>query len=305
MAADMMMNPIGHIMEIFDEQQETTEKFSTWIDNGGSYSPAVNIVTKPKLPAGVYKISIERDEYKIVPIDLNTDQLYVFSENFIKDVLDEVEKFWSMADVYKKHNLVHKRGLLLEGGCGGGKTSLISLLIKQIVDKNGIVFLARNAQEFNCMVDAMKITVREIEPDRPIISVIEDIDKIIDIMGGNGDLLSYMDGALSIDHHLIILTSNDTSNLSDAVLRPSRIDMRYEIPNPSKKIRKEYFIKKGLSEELAEDYANKTNNMSFADLKELFVGTQILGKNAELILSQLKNPKSNKDYLNVNKRVRV
>lgn len=305
MVTDITYSNLIHGLLHNDDEAIETENFSTWIDNGGSYSPAVNITTKPELPAGVYKISVERDEYKIVPIELSTDQLYVFSENFIKDVLDEVEKFWNMADIYKQNHLVHKRGLLLEGGCGGGKTSLIALLIEQIVQKNGIVFLARNAQEFSYMVDAMKVTVREIEPNRPIISVIEDVDKIIDNMGGDADLLAYMDGALSIDHHLIILTSNDTTKLSEALLRPSRIDMRYEIPKPNKKIRKEYFIKKGLTEEVAEDYANKTQNVSFADLKELFVGTQILGKTAEVILNQLKNPKSNKDYLNVNKKVRI
>ena len=44
---------------------------------------------------------------------------------------------------------------------------------------------------------------------------------------------------------LVIMTSNNTSELSEALLRPSRVDMHFEVSNPDKDIRKEYFIKKG------------------------------------------------------------
>lgn len=303
MATDIILSD-GNCITL-PETPKVDEEFSSWMDQGDGYTPVVKLTIKQKLPSGVYRVIVHQDDYKIVPVELNTDQLYPFSEGFINTVLTEVEKFWSKADMYEANQLVHKRGLLLCGPAGCGKTSLIALLIKQLIEKDGLVFLARNAEDFGLMIEAMKFIVREIEPDRPIISVIEDVDKIIDTLGSDSDLLTFMDGGLSIDHHMIILTSNDTSCLSEALLRPSRIDMRYEIPKPNKAIRKEFFIKKGLPEELANDYANLTTNMSLADLKEVFIGTQILDKPIDIIISQLRNPHTNKDYLNTNKKVKI
>ena len=302
MATDIIINeePIS-----LPDRPNVNNEFSSWMDQGDGYTPVVKLTVKSKLPAGLYKVIVSNDNYKVVPIELNTDQLYSFSEGFINTILTEVEKFWNKADVYKENNLVHKRGLLLCGPAGCGKTSLIALLMKQLIEKDGLIFLARNAEDFTLMIEAIKFIVREIEPDRPIISVIEDVDKLIDTLGSDADLLTFMDGGLSIDHHMIILTSNDTTCLSDALLRPSRIDMRYEVPKPTKTIRKEFFIKKGLSEEVANEYANLTSGMSLADLKEVFIGTQILEKPVDTIITQLRNPHTNKDYLNTNKKVKI
>lgn len=302
MATDIIINeePIA-----LPDRPNVNNEFSSWMDQGDGYTPVVKLTIKSKLPAGLYKVIVSNNDYKVVPIELNTDQLYSFSEGFINTILTEVEKFWNKADVYKENNLVHKRGLLLCGPAGCGKTSLIALLMKQLIEKDGLIFLARNAEDFTLMIEAIKFVVREIEPDRPIISVIEDVDKLIDTLGSDADLLTFMDGGLSIDHHMIILTSNDTTCLSDALLRPSRIDMRYEVPKPTKTIRKEFFIKKGLSEEVANEYANLTSGMSLADLKEVFIGTQILEKPVDTIITQLRNPHTNKDYLNTNKKVKI
>lgn len=302
MATDIIINeePIS-----LPDGPNVNDEFSSWMDQGDGYTPVVKLTIKSKLPAGLYKVIVSNDDYKVVPIELNTDQLYSFSEGFINTILTEVEKFWNKADVYKENNLVHKRGLLLCGPAGCGKTSLIALLMKQLIEKDGLIFLARNAEDFTLMIEAIKFVVREIEPNRPIISVIEDVDKLIDTLGSDADLLTFMDGGLSIDHHMIILTSNDTTCLSDALLRPSRIDMRYEVPKPTKTIRKEFFIKKGLSEEVANEYADLTSSMSLADLKEVFIGTQILEKPVDTIITQLRNPHTNKDYLNTNKKVKI
>lgn len=302
MATDIIINEETIALP---DRPNVNNEFSSWMDQGDGYTPVVKLTVKSKLPAGLYKVIVSNDNYKVVPIELNTDQLYSFSEGFINTILTEVEKFWNKADVYKENNLVHKRGLLLCGPAGCGKTSLIALLMKQLIEKDGLIFLARNAEDFTLMIEAIKFVVREIEPDRPIISVIEDVDKLIDTLGSDADLLTFMDGGLSIDHHMIILTSNDTTCLSDALLRPSRIDMRYEVPKPTKTIRKEFFIKKGLSEEVANEYANLTSGMSLADLKEVFIGTQILEKPVDAIITQLRNPHTNKDYLNTNKKVKI
>ena len=253
------------------------ELYSTWLSYGDEYSPATDLKVEKKLPAGVYKMISTSDGYRAVKTKIDSDELYVFSESYTKKIVDEIQDFWDRADIYTKNHITHKRGLLIEGSPGSGKSATITLLIDQLLKRDGLVFLVNSA----------------------IITIIEDVDQLIDSMDTESFLLDFMDGKTSIDHHLIICTSNDTSNLSPALLRPSRIDMRFELPNPNKKIRKEYFEKKGIKD--AELFAEKTHKMSFAELKEVFIGTQILGKDLDSVITQITNPLKAKSYLSPTK----
>ena len=280
------------------------ESYATWLDSGDSYSPATTLKPVTKLPNGVYKIILTQEGYKVKKVPINSDELYTFSEGYTTTILKEVEDFWSRADLYKKYKLSPRRGILLEGPPGSGKSSVITLLINQLIQQDGIVFLVNNSNDFQLLSDAMKSIVRKIEPTRKIITIIEDIDKLIESLGDNdASILDFMDGKNSIDNHLIILTSNNTTGLSPALLRPSRIDMRYELPNPSETIRKEFFEKKGIKD--VEKYVKATDGMSFAELKEVFIGTQILGKKLNKVVEQILNPMETKDYFSTTKKKKI
>jgi hypothetical protein len=71
----------------------------------------------------------------------------------------------------------------------------------------------------------------------------------------------------------------------------------YEIPNPNSKIRREFFEKKGIDKKHLKEYADSTEGMSFAEMKEVFIGTIVLGKSLEEVVNQIKNPLETKDYL--------
>ena len=295
--------PIGELMIDTPVDEENDEKFSTWIDYGGEYVPAPNLKTTNKIPSGVYKVVWKNDDYRVVPVNISTDELYKFSEDFTDIILKEADKFWDRSDIYKQHKFTHKRGILLAGNPGSGKTSVINLLVEQLIKRDGIVFFINSIKEFSNYTDIIKTAVKEIEPDRPIITIIEDIDQIISNMNGNdSEILDLLDGKYSFDHHLVILTSNNTSDLSEALLRPSRIDLMYEIPNPNAKIRKEFFKKKGIDEKQLEEYTEFTDGMSFAEMKEVFIGTVVLGKSLEEVVEQVKHPLETKDYLTKSKK---
>ena len=282
------------------ENKEMLENtpFSIWIVDGDQYTPAVSIRKVNKLPSGVFKVCYQDDNYRVNKIQLNTDEIYTFTKSFTDKILNEIDSFWKKADLYKQNNLIHKRGILLVGAPGVGKTSLITLLINQLKEKDGIVFLVNNYKDFIVLTDCLNPIIRKIEPNRPIITVIEDIDKLIEENGDNdSELLNFLDGKNSIDHHIVIMTSNNTNELSGALLRPSRVDMHFEIPAPDDDIRKEYFEKKGINSDDINAFVKATNAMSFAQLKEVFIGTQILEKPLEQVVSRLINPLSSKDYL--------
>lgn len=279
------------------------QNYATWLETGDSYTPSTALKPVEKLPSGAYKIIITQDGYKATSIPINSDELYTFSDGYTSTILKEVNNFWKKQDLYLKYNIAPRRGLLLEGPPGSGKSSIITLLIAQLLKSDGLVFLVNTAQDFNILADAMKSIIRKIEPERPIITVIEDVDKLVETLGTDALLLDFMDGKASIDRHLIILTSNNTTGLSPALLRPSRIDMRFEMPNPTESIRKEFFIKKGIDK--VDDYVKATEGMSFAELKEVFIGTQILNKPLKKVIDQIKNPLETKDYFNTTKKTKI
>lgn len=280
-------------------KDKDNKQYAKWIDYGSEYVPAVNLKTADKIPSGVYKITYQRDEYKVLPAQINTDELFSFSESYTEKILNEVTDFWDKTDLYKKYNIAHKRGILLSGKPGTGKSAIISLLIKQLLERDGLIFIVNSFKDFAILFDCLNPIIRKIEPDRPIITIIEDIDKLIEANNGNdSEFLDFMDGKNSIEHHLILMTSNNTSGLSDALLRPSRIDMHFVLNTPNKQIRKEYLRKKGVEEKDVEEFAKKTDGFSFAELKEAFVATVVHHKNIDEVVEQIKNPTECKNFLN-------
>lgn len=278
--------------------EKDEEEYATWIEDGHDFIPAPNLKTIDKLPSGMYRIIWSRDDWRAISVPLNTDELYSFSEDFTSKIISEVTNFWEKSKIYDQYNLSHRRGILLCGGPGCGKTSIIALLVKQLLENDGLVFLVSNTKEFSSLTETLKPIIRKIEKNRPIITIIEDIDQIISEMGGDHQLLDFLDGRNSIDHHLVLLTSNDTTELSDALLRPSRVDLMYEIPSPDDRIRREYFEKKGVSQEQLDTFVKETEDLSFAQLKEIFIGTHVLGKPLEKVVQQIRTPLECKDYLN-------
>ena len=275
------------------------EEYSAWINQGKDYFPAQRMRLRKSLPSGAYRVEYipNSGEYSFIPATINTDEIYQFSQDLTETIIKEVQDFWDRAEIYKQHNLLHKRGLLLEGPAGNSKTSTITLLIERLLKNDGLIFLVNNPRDFQNTYYALSNIVRQIEPSRPIITVIEDIDQLIANLGTDSDVLDFLDGKHAINHHLIIMTSNNTSELSEAMLRPSRIDMRFVLEVPSKEVRKAFLEKKGVSAEVSEEYAVKTEGMSFAQLKEVFISTVILGKDIDYTVNKIFHPMESKDYL--------
>lgn len=278
--------------EIQMEEYEL-EKASLWVVEGDIIRPSTNISIQQKLSPGQYDVGISR-EYGIYckKLKIKSDELITFSDSVVTDLIQEINLFWDKRDLYKENKLIHKRGILLEGYPGTGKTSIISLLAEEIIKRNGIVFNITSASNLGVYVDFINSSFRVIEPETPIISIIEDIDKF----DGEDTLLYFLDGKNNIDHHVVIATTNNTQDIPDAFLRPSRIDLRIEIPLPSEKIRREFFSRKNIDEETINILVEKTEGLSLADLKEIYITTFVLGYTIEESLEKVTNIKVKKNY---------
>ena len=128
------------------------------------------------------------------------------------------------------------------GKPGNGKSGIIQLISKYLIEEqNGIIINITNAEKLS---DYDKIVgqLREIEPDRPLIVILEDLDAMIDEDSWIiSTALNLLDGVKQISNVVYIATTNYPEKLEDRITnRPSRFDRKYEIPLPNAAIRKEY-----------------------------------------------------------------
>ncbi len=193
------------------------------------YAPAY--VTVPKVPAGVYEIgwNSQIGTHTLKKQPFKTDELYHLPSPEITDILKDIENFWNRVDKYKKYNFVHKRGILMYGDPGCGKSGIIQLISQQLIKRDGIVINVKDEEDVDRFTSFIA-TFRKIEPDRPLVVLLEDIDSIA---GENrhqtARLLNILDGVKQIEGLCILQQQTTQKNYKKITNRPSRFDRRYKV----------------------------------------------------------------------------
>ncbi len=277
-----MMNFVGfddpHMLGISVERADGVPMSTKWLKSSdGVYSLCTGSDTVTTMESGIY--SVFQDSRNLLHVEADepiTDELYDIQDERVVEVIKEIETFWNQAAIFKKYKMKHKRGILLEGPGGTGKSSIINILLSKMKANGGLVFTVADYQQFVLTVEFLQTALRVVEPNRPVVVVIEDLDKYVEVTATESAMLSFLEGDDSIDHCVVITTTNRYSELNDLILRSSRIDRVINIPNPVEQIKKNYLIKKGLTEEQAIEWSKNTPDFSFADLKELFVSVILL-----------------------------
>jgi len=114
-------------------------------------------------------------------VDIKSDELFLFSDSITSNLLNEIKLFWSKSELYKENNLIHKRGILLEGYPGTGKSSIISILSNEIMKLGGVIFKVSGYRNLDHYIDFVRTHFRKIQPDTPIITILEDLDQYEDV----------------------------------------------------------------------------------------------------------------------------
>lgn len=280
----------GDLMEY-----EYDQTVSLWITEKNIIRPSYQLTVSSKLEPGVYMADYDRDfGYFCRKLNYSSDELFVFSDSITEKLLNEINLFWEKKDLYAENKLIHKRGILLEGYPGTGKSSIVTQLSDAIIAQGGVVFKVQNFRMLDSYIQFMKTGFRQIQPDTPVITILEDIDQYEQV---ETELLDFLDGKTGIDHHVVIATTNNTEEISDTFLRPSRLDLKIEIPLSSAKTREEYFKFKNVPEELICELVNNSEGCSLADLKEIYICMFLLGYSMEDAIAKVKTPREKKNYL--------
>ena len=298
--ASILNNSQGQIIVLsddpIDDDERKEEKISVWLKDKDIIKPSTNISLLQKIEPGIYTVDFSREHgIYCKKMDVKSDELFIFSDSISEKLLKEINNFWEKSERYKQNNLVHKRGILLEGFPGTGKSSIISILCKEIISKGGVVFKINGIRNLDTYFEFIRYGFREIQPETPVVTILEDLDQYEEI---ESELLDFLDGKTHLDHHVVIATTNNTELIPDTYLRPSRIDLKIEVPLPSEQTRREYFRFKNTPEDEIENLVKQSEDFSLADLKELYVCIYLLDYTVEEAVGKITAPKEKKNYLN-------
>jgi len=250
--------------------------------------------TSAKLCPGVYEIKFSTSlGYYFQKLPVLDKGLIRFPNTTSDKIIDEIQKFWEREELFKEYKLNYQRGILLYGQPGGGKSCVIQLAVKDIIDRNGIVIKFTNPEAFNEGVRMF----REIEPDTPLVVIMEDLDTTIQRYN-ESDVLNILDGVDQIQKVVYLATTNYPEVLGERIInRPSRFDKRFKIDYLDAESRLIYF-KHIIGEERIASlnidldlWVKDTEEFSIAHLKELFTSVIILGNDYEEALETLKDMK--------------
>ena len=290
------MRPRNEYVDIMDDDLDLvdTHKHTQWsVLQNDQFAPSY--VSISRVPSGLYEMKWNSplQTWVLAKQALNIDELYELPSPEIESILNDIRLFWKKRGVYRDYNFVHKRGILLYGDPGCGKSGIIQLCVKSLIyEESGIVINIKEDEDFKAFLEFVP-TIRTIEPERPLIVILEDIDSLAgEDRYSTTKLLNILDGVKQIENVVYIATTNYPEKLQERITnRPSRFDRRYEVQMPSLEIRESYLRNKLTDEDLKsinmEEWLKASEDMSLSHLKELVISVIVMGKDFNESLSAL------------------
>jgi len=273
-----------------EEEGKLPQKFIQWSSSDNKVFLPSQRTTK-KLSPGIYEIHQNQSigtYFQKIEADLSG--LVSFAGSNADKVVSEIQKFWTREQKFRKVKLPFKRGILLYGPPGSGKTCTIKLVIRNLIqDHSGVVIKFTQPALFT---SAMR-TFREVQRHTPVIVLMEDMDNILENYY-ESEVINILDGVDTFDKVVYLATTNYPEKLSDRILnRPSRFDRRFYIGTPNEQERRVYIqtISEGVSKIQVPKWVKDTEGFTIAHIKELFISVEVMGDDYDKSLAYLKEMK--------------
>lgn len=243
------------------------------------------------LPGGVYNVSHENGLTYFGRLELVRDDLIQLPDSTAASIVHSIRRFWTREAYFRKLRQIFKRGVLIYGPPGSGKTATVVQVVEETVAVGGIGVIG------DCSPGILSKglqSLRSIEPKRPLVVVLEDIDDIIRNWG-ESTLLNILDGANQVDNVVYLATTNYPENLDGRIKdRPSRFDEVRKVGLPSLEARAVFFKAKAseaLSDDEIQSWAEATDGLGVAHLRELVVAVLCLDNDFGETVERLKGMK--------------
>lgn len=212
----------------------------------------------------------------------------ILSGTLKQELREDFARFFASRAAYERYNIPWKRGVLLVGPPGNGKTHTV----KALVNTCGVpcLYVKSFKSEYGTDQDNIRKVFKRARQTTPCLLILEDLDALI-TDENRAFFLNELDGFAENTGIVTVASTNHPERLDGAITnRPSRFDRKYHFTLPALEEREQYVAlwNGGLAPELRvsktdlQVLAEETDGFSFAYLKELFVSslTQWVSANA-------------------------
>ncbi|WP_127531330.1 AAA family ATPase [Paenibacillus kobensis] len=199
----------------------------------------------------------------------------VFLDESLKaQIYRSVDEFFSKdRGFFQTYGIPYKRGVLLYGKPGNGKTTLVKSIASTVAAPIAYWQITEHTSS-GSISEVFQAAVNM----APMVLVIEDIDSMP--ASCRSFFLNTLDGATSKDGVFLIGTTNYPERIDPALMnRAGRFDRAYEVKLPDEATRCAYMIRRGMGRLVDETYiaqaARQTEGFSLAQLSELYVSAAL------------------------------
>ena len=174
----------------------------------------------------------------------------ILAEGLGERIADDVREFLNSGDWYKSRGIPYRRGYLLEGPPGCGKSSYVMAVAGLLKYGIAVINLADPALSDDRLVHLLA----HLPPE--CLLLLEDVDAAIsgesatNIEPTRGyrrlsfsGLLNALDGVVSSDERIIFMTTNKIDTLPPALIRPGRVDLRVHVGLASSEQLRKMFLR--------------------------------------------------------------
>ncbi len=231
-------------------------EFDTWVQERDRSNLRIRVIDGEDIP---YTKDSTWDDL-FLPTDIKTE---------LKEL---VENFLASKDFYMENKIPWKRGVLLYGIPGNGKTSIIRTIIAQYNFKPVTIVPGANAE-------SLREAFSYAEEQSPALFYIEDLDTMIDNGFDVSTFLNLLDGISARNGLLVVATANNVKKLkANITRRPSRFDRKFDIPLPNLEMAHIYLTKwfsKIITPAKCKELAKQAvkHDLAYVHLKDLYISS--------------------------------
>ncbi|MGV3617273.1 MAG: AAA family ATPase [Fimbriimonas sp.] len=199
----------------------------------------------------------------------------VLADDLRNRLAEDIEGFFASRELYEKLGVAWKRGVLLLGPPGNGKTHALKAIVQRL--KVPCLYVRGFRAMYTQPTQNIEQVFKRARDMAPCLLILEDLDSLI-----HSSFLSFflneMDGFASNQGVLTVATTNHPERLDPALLeRPSRFDRKVTFTLPKRAERRRFLAALDarrdeamrLTETELDAVAKRTKEFSFAYLKEL------------------------------------